>query len=119
MQLTKNFNSSEIECPCCSALVYAQNALDRLQILRTKIDKPFIINSGYRCRFHNEAVGGAKDSRHLYGSAFDISTKAFDSYLMWDLINEAMHNGFSCIIYSSWVHLDLRPGKPAMLRGNK
>lgn len=117
MRLTKNFNSSEIECPCCKGLVYDQTALDRLQILRTKIDKPFIINSGYRCRFHNDAIGGAKDSRHLYGSAFDISTKGWDGFEMWDMINEAMHGGFSCIIYSNWLHLDLRPGKPVFLRG--
>jgi uncharacterized protein YcbK (DUF882 family) len=100
-------------------MVYDQKALDRLQILRTIIAKPFIISSGYRCRYHNESVGGAKDSRHLYGSAFDVITKAFDSYVMWDLIHEAMKLGFGCIIYSGWVHLDLRPGKPVLIYGKK
>jgi uncharacterized protein YcbK (DUF882 family) len=43
-----------------------------LQPLRDKLDTPLIINSGYRCRQVNQAVGGAPDSMHLRGCAADI-----------------------------------------------
>lgn len=31
-----------------------------------------IINTGYRCPAHNSAIGGSKNSQHLYGTAADV-----------------------------------------------
>lgn len=44
-----------------------------LEPARRIINKPFIINSGYRCEALNKAVGGQKNSYHLKGMAADIS----------------------------------------------
>ena len=43
-----------------------------LQQLRDYVKAPVVINSGYRCPKLNEAVGGARQSQHLYGEAADI-----------------------------------------------
>lgn len=44
-----------------------------LDPLRDFIDIPIYINSGYRCRRLNEAVGGSYNSQHIQGLAADIS----------------------------------------------
>jgi zinc D-Ala-D-Ala carboxypeptidase len=36
------------------------------------VGRPLPIVSGYRCPVHNAAVGGARDSMHMYGAAVDI-----------------------------------------------
>lgn len=45
-----------------------------LQPLRTAWGKSLIISSGYRCEALNKAVGGVKNSAHLYGYAADVQT---------------------------------------------
>lgn len=44
-----------------------------LDPLRELYGKPITINSGYRSKLVNAAVGGAKNSDHLYGFAADIT----------------------------------------------
>lgn len=44
-----------------------------LEPLRTTLNRPIFINSGYRCKELNKAVGGVPDSHHLQGLAADIS----------------------------------------------
>lgn len=52
--------------------IYAlvDNVLDPL---REIIDIPIYINSGYRCKGLNKAVGGSNNSQHMKGLAADIS----------------------------------------------
>lgn len=45
-----------------------------LDPLREAFGKPIYVNSGFRCRELNKAVGGAKNSYHLRGMAADIDT---------------------------------------------
>lgn len=44
-----------------------------LDPLREIIDIPIYINSGYRCKALNKAVGGSNNSQHMKGLAADIS----------------------------------------------
>lgn len=46
--------------------------LEILQPLRDYVSAPVHINSGYRCKELNVAVGGVKNSQHLRGEAADI-----------------------------------------------
>lgn len=46
--------------------------LEVLQPLRDYVGAPVHINSGYRCKALNLAVGGVKNSQHLRGEAADI-----------------------------------------------
>ena len=53
-------------------------ALDKLQALRGALGKPLIVRSAYRSPEHNRAVGGAKRSKHMEGTAFDIAMANHD-----------------------------------------
>lgn len=120
MQLTKNFNSNELECPCCKGLVYDQRFLDKIQIMRTIIGIPFIISPGgaYRCRIYNDSLpNSVKDSRHLHGSALDISSRGWTGSQKWQFANEAFKLCLSLGVYSSFFHVDTRPGYPVLFYG--
>lgn len=57
-----------------------------LQPLRDYLGSPVIINSGYRCKALNEAVGCVKNSQHCRGEACDIrisSTKQGREWAAW------------------------------------
>lgn len=44
-----------------------------LDPLRRAWGSPVMVNSGYRCRQLNEAVGGARNSQHMQGLAADLT----------------------------------------------
>ena len=44
-----------------------------LQHLRDHFDAVVHVNSGYRSPAHNQAIGGAAQSRHLWGMAADVT----------------------------------------------
>lgn len=106
-----NFRPAELACKCCGELKVNYKALDALQRLRNYWQIPLHISSGTRCPKHNDRVGGAKDSYHKKGMAFDIGTpktwtgKTTASFLYW-----ATHAGFRGIgLYSTFIHLDIGP----------
>ncbi len=49
-----------------------------LQLIRTDLNIPININSTFRTKEHNDAVGGSPGSMHLYFNAIDFSVKSFD-----------------------------------------
>ena len=78
IQISKNFNLKEFQCKSTGQVKIHEKLLELLQELRDTLDKPVIINSGYRSKKHNEKVGGAKRSQHLKGTAVDISLRNLD-----------------------------------------
>lgn len=50
----------------------------KLQCLRNAVGKPLYINSAYRDKLVNSAVGGSRTSFHCIGSAADISIMNLD-----------------------------------------
>lgn len=72
-----HFSFSEFACKCGGK--YA--SCTRIKILRVQIQRleryrqlagAFRPVSGYRCPDHNTAVGGAKNSQHMYGGSTDV-----------------------------------------------
>jgi len=80
-----------------------------LQPLRDKIQRPLVLNSGYRCPALNKAVGGAKDSQHLKGEAADISCKdAMEVLLLAQIIFRYSLPFDQMILYDSFLHLSFK-----------
>ncbi len=74
-KLAENFRLAEFHCKgknCCSSTLVDDKLVELLQKLRDKLGTGININSGYRCRRHNAAVGGDAASNHVKGKAADI-----------------------------------------------
>lgn len=73
-----HFSFDEFACRCagrlpgCRRIVVQRALLQALERYR-QLAGAVAVLSGYRCPAHNQAVGGATSSQHLYGSAADIS----------------------------------------------
>jgi uncharacterized protein YcbK (DUF882 family) len=87
---------------------------NELEDVRSEFDnEPIIIDSGYRCPHGNAAVGGAGQSRHMWGDAVDMHSQGTWNHDAWlDLQAAAVAAGASFIEpYSqdpSHVHADWR-----------
>lgn len=110
--MCKFFKRSEFSCPCCQENNINQELLFKLDVARKIAGIPFIINSGYRCKKHNEKIGGKKTSSHLDGDAADIKCE-----MSWEraLILPALFcAGFNRVgIYKNFIHVDISKGKAA------
>ena len=92
-----------------------------LEPLRTALNEPILINSGYRCKELNKAVGGVPDSHHLQGLAADIdfrSEKELKKMLF--TLKDNTHLDLALIERSkssSWLHVQLPlKGRPPRRR---
>lgn len=109
IKIANNFTLSEFQCPCCKTVMLDPLLLKLLIKLRSVIDQPVYINSGYRCKSYNKQVDGVPTSYHLFGMATDIYVK---SESMEDLAIHADIVGFKGIgVYGNFLHLDTRPEK--------
>lgn len=83
-----------------------------LDPLREAYGKPIYVNSGFRCEALNKAVGGAKNSEHLSGSAADIDVHSVKGNKeLFDLIQK-LNLPFRQLIDEknmSWVHVSYNP----------
>ena len=80
-----------------------------LQDIRTHFGKPVIVNSAYRTETYNRYVGGAKNSYHMKGRAFDISIKGVSPQ---EIAKYAASIGVPGVIqYNTFVHVDSRDTK--------
>ena len=79
----------------------------RMDEIRESYGKPIYVNSWYRCKELNEAVGGAKNSYHMSGLAVDIR---FDKDLLEYLKQKPQYD--KLIIEkagkSKWLHIQFK-----------
>ena len=106
-----NFSPAEIACRGSGQLKLHPAALDTLQALRDRLNKPLIVNSGYRSPEHNRAVGGATRSKHMEGTAFDISMANHDPETFERAAREVGFLGFGTYPRSNFMHVDLGPAR--------
>lgn len=78
--------------------------------LERRTGGPLKINSAYRSPEHNAKVGGAKNSQHIHGNAYDIDTSGMSQAERERLIREARASGFKGIgVYDNALHFDVGP----------
>lgn len=77
-----------------------------LEPLRNLLEKPIIINSGFRSKKVNEAVGGVSNSQHLQGLAADIRVSPFDIPRVFFILKTLKHCdqvlGGRSFVHISW-----------------
>ncbi|MFJ8073025.1 D-Ala-D-Ala carboxypeptidase family metallohydrolase [Streptomyces sp. NPDC096176] len=101
-----------------SAATAKSNALRtmwKLEALRHALgDQPVTVTSGFRSQACNSAVGGASNSRHLYGDAADLGA---GPHSLCKLAQTARNHGFNGILgpgypgHSDHTHVDHRSSR--------
>jgi len=106
------FKNEEFNCSCCNDHHMDFDTIDMLITARGFAGVPFVITSAWRCEKHNKAVGGKKESAHIYGKAVDIS--AIDSRSRFKIVYGLINAGFTRIgIGKTFIHADTDHNKDA------
>jgi len=131
--MTDHFGRHEFACgDGCGLCDPHPELVVGLEALRVLLGCPLGINSGCRCPAHNQAVGGAVDSRHMpddegFARAADVSTRDTTLRRLWygALSIPAFRRGGVGLYLDSKgprVHTDVRrewPARWARLDGRK
>lgn len=106
-----NFSPREIACKGTGRLLLDETAMDKLQELRTLLNRPMIVTSAYRSPEHNRKVGGAKNSYHMQGVAFDINMANHSPAEFEIAARKVGFRGFGYYPASGFMHIDLGPSR--------
>ena len=108
-QVSANFTRDEFECKCgCGFDDVDAELVHVCQDLRDQFKQPVTINSSCRCKKHNKAVGGAKTSQHLLGTAADVVVHNVKPSTVFSYLNNKYANTFGLGSYNSFTHVDVR-----------
>ena len=69
------------------------------------------INSAYRTKTHNAAVGGASKSQHLLGTAADIVVPNTTPLLAAQYAEHLLGDRGGIGVYNSFIHVDVRAAR--------
>lgn len=109
--ISPNFKVKEFRCKDGSdeILIDTDFVQNYLQKIRDHFGATVTINSGYRTATYNKKVGGAANSYHVKGQAFDIAVKG---YTPLEVARYSQSLGIMGIIqYNTFVHVDSRENK--------
>tara|TARA_R100000995_G_scaffold65050_1_gene34107 strand:- start:1297 stop:1731 length:435 start_codon:yes stop_codon:yes gene_type:complete len=120
MQLTPNFTLEELTASGTAARLGINNTPNAVEIsnlrrlaymlqeLRDMFDAPIFINSGFRNKELNQAVGSSSSSQHLKACAADIRVSG---YTPREAVRKIIDSGISydqvICEYDSWVHISV------------
>lgn len=119
----KHFTIDEFDCPSekGSGEKMSMEFLEKLDKLRSKCGFPFIINSGYRTKEHNQRIGGAPRSYHVKGRAADIRVQyGWQVYMIVSLAYSCGLHGVGISFPkhgNGFVHVDDRGVEKATMWG--
>ena len=106
-----SFSPREIACKGTGKVLVNEDALDKLQALRERLGKPLILTSAYRSPEHNRRVGGAKNSKHMEGIAFDVRMDNHDPHEFEAAARAVGFTGFGYYPRSGFMHIDTGPAR--------
>ena len=122
VQVTKNFNLSELEFRNTippAMIADATTLLQQLQVLRDYLGASITIISGYRAPDYNASINGASNSQHMYARAADIKVAGKTSLEVHAAISKLIKEGKmlegALGVYDLFCHYDCRTiaGLPA------
>ena len=104
-KLSDNFSSSEFlsKNDDNEYGIIHPKLIELLQQMRDSLGFPLSINSGYRTPEHNERIGGAPASTHLFGMAADVRGESLEDIEQAAIILKA--GGVKR--YKTFVHVDV------------
>lgn len=117
-KLSEHFYEDEFWCKHCRGLELHPGFIERLQDVRTWLNRPMHVTSGCRCVYWNEQQGGHPKSLHVFNKpmhsgqhgtlAVDIACT--DGEYRGQLFEIAWRHGFSVgwNAKRGFLHLDLR-----------
>jgi len=118
---SKNFKYSEFVCRCGQCDYSTDPKMNRELIIVLEMIRAYCknvnpksyvaINCGRRCKAHNASVGGAPQSKHLYGLAADIRTPHVPLCDVFNYVNSTFPQEFGLSLYSNFIHIDTRKGR--------
>lgn len=106
-----NFSPRELACKGTGLLMVDESALDCLQSLRDRLGRPMLITSAYRSPEHNRRVGGAPNSLHMRGIAFDVRMDNHDPQEFEAAARACGFTGFGYYARSGFMHIDTGPAR--------
>jgi zinc D-Ala-D-Ala carboxypeptidase len=120
MRLTANFTLEELTASGTAARLGIDNTPDDVQLsnlrrlaymlqeLRNMFDAPIFINSGFRNKELNRALGSKDSSQHMKGCASDIRVSG---YTPREAVRKIIDSGISydqvICEFNSWVHISV------------
>lgn len=79
---------------------------DILEPARALLGSPIYVNSGYRCKALNTAVGGAERSYHLAGRAADLTTGTIEgNRRLYAILRTLPHRELIFERGGIWIHV--------------
>lgn len=114
-----NFSEDEFRCRHCGRADMDPAFLERLQTIRTIVNEPLIVSSGYRSPEHNDRVSSTgRDGPHTTGRAVDL---AVSHGLAHKVIAAALATGITGLGVNQkgrgrFLHLDDLPEAPGRPR---
>lgn len=92
--MSRYFTPRELRSKGNGDLLVNWDALKALNLLRQVWGGPLIVHSAYRDPLHNQSVGGARDSLHMQGRAFDIGVARWTDANVVLFVHWATYAGF-------------------------
>ena len=120
MKLSENFSVEELTAsqtaarngwdntPNATELANLMRVAALLEQVRALIKKPITVNSGFRCKLVNDAVGSRDTSQHRLGCAADIKVSGMTPKQVVEAI-VASDIGYDQVIeeFSAWTHISV------------
>ena len=82
-----------------------------LDPIRSYMNVPIIVTSGYRCERLNTLIGGSQKSQHMQGLAADVQAVGRTPRQIYEMVRKMCKNNRlkqldQCILeFNSWVHI--------------
>lgn len=114
MKVSKNFKVGEFASKDNSPFViFDYELVNKMQMLRDKLNVPVTIASGFRSASYNTKIGGSPNSRHMKGKAGDIKVKNIHPLDIAIVAEKCGFRGIGVYTYNDdwFVHVDVRDYK--------